>query len=156
MNTDKKLTNIFLKEGITDKLNGKTISNVAYSKSCDDYDLNYLVITFTDGTYINIVIERDDDGEPYLENGSVIPLTSYSPTSIGYVINNKFCYYKNFQNLIDIGVVEPLNEEETLKSIRERKKFVEINEYNNYLRLKEKYENYNPLENNEDPDTIND
>ena len=156
MNTDKNLTNIFLKEGITDKLNGKTISNVADSKSCDEYDLNYLVITFTDGTYINIIIERDDDGEPYLENGSVIPLTSYSPTSIGYVINNKFCYYKNFQNLIDIGVVEPLNEEETLKSIRERKKFVEINEYNNYLRLKEKYENYNPLENNEDPDTTND
>ena len=55
------MEHISIPEGISDKLKGKTIEKTSLHTSMNHSDENHLVITFTDGTYISVVIESDDD-----------------------------------------------------------------------------------------------
>ena len=137
------MEHILIPEGISDKLKGKTIEKTSLHISVNDYDENHLVITFTDGTYISVIIE--DDADYYLDQ--YIPaLSCYNADSIGYISGDEFHYRKYFKQLIDIGAVKPLDENILKEKILENNKKQELREYAQYEVLKKKFENYNPKE----------
>ena len=140
---ENDMEHISIPEGISDKLKGKTIEKTSLHTNMVSSDENHLVITFTDGTYISVVIEYDDDY--YLEQ-DVPALSWYNADSIGYVSGDEFHYRKYFKQLIDIGAVKPLDENILKEKILENNKKQELREYAQYEVLKKKFENYNPKE----------
>ena len=134
---------ILIPEGVSDKLKGKMIEKTSFYVSKDDSDENHLVITFTDGTYIDVVIEHDEDDGYFLYQH--IPDYSWYD-AFGYVLGEEFYYKKYFKQLIDIGVAEPIDENILKEEILKKKMNDELREYNQYENLKKKFENYNPKE----------
>lgn len=130
-------------EGISDKLKGKTIEKTSFYVNRGDADENHLVITFTDGTYISVVIDYDDH---YYLTEHIPALSWYNADTIGYISGGVFHYRKYFKQLIDIGVVKPLDENVLKEKILENDMKQELREYAQYENLKKKYENYNPRE----------
>ena len=137
------MEHISIPKGISDELKGKTIKKTSFYVSRNDADENHLVITFTDGSYISLTI--DYDGDYYLDE--YMPAVSlYNADAIGYVSGGKFHYRKHIKQLIDIGVVKPLDEDILKEKILKNKLEQELREYAQYEKLKEKYEHYNPTE----------
>lgn len=137
------MEHISIPEGISNKLKGKTIKKTSFYANRNDVDENHLVITFTDGTYISLMI--DYDGDNYLDE--YIPaLSCYSPDAIGYISGGKFHYRNYFKQLIDIGAVKPLDENVLKEKILEKNMKDELREYAQYEKLKKKYDDYNPRE----------
>ena len=64
----------------------------------------------------------------------------------GYVLGEEFHYEKYFKQLIDIGAIEPIDENILKESILKKKMNDELREYEYYEKLKKKFENYNPKE----------
>ena len=137
------MEHISIPKGVSDKLKGKTIEKTSFYPSMNYADENHLVITFTDGTYISVVIESDDD---YYLDEYITPLSCYSPDDIGCIAGGKFHYRQHFKQLIDIGVIKPLDENILKERILENNKKQELREYAQYEVLKKKFENYNPKE----------
>lgn len=137
------MKHILIPKGVSDTLKGKTIEKTSFHPSMDDADENHLVITFTDGTYISVIIESDDD---YYLDEYIPALSYYNPDSVGYVSGGEFHYRKHFKQLIDIGVVKPIDENILKEKILENNKKQELREYAQYEVLKKKFENYNPKE----------
>lgn len=141
---ENRMIRISIPSGVSDKLKGKTIEKTSFYTNMNDYDENHLVITFTDGTYIAICIDNEDD---YYLSDYLQGLSYYNINQIGYVVGDDYRYRQHFKQLIDIGVLEPLNEDIVKHKLLENKRLVEINEYSQYQSLKKKYEHYNPNEN---------
>ena len=140
---ENDMEHMLIPKGVSDKLKGKTIEKTSFHPSMSDADENHLVITFTDGTYISIVIEYDDSH--YLDE--YIPaLSSYNVDALGYISGEEFHYRKYFKQLIDIGVVKPIDENILKEKILEKNMKEELREYAQYEKLKKKFENYNPKE----------
>lgn len=137
------MEHILIPEGISDKLKGKTIEKTSLHISMNKSDENHLVITFTDGTYISVVIEYYDD---YYLDQYIPALSCYDADDIGYISEGEFHYRKYFKQLIDIGVVKPLDENILKEKILDRERRDELREYAQYEKLKKKFENYNPRE----------
>ena len=78
---------IRIPEGISDKLKGKTIEKTSFYVDMDDSDENHLVITFTDGTYISVAIDYDDD---YYLSNCIPSLDVYNANTLGYISDGKF------------------------------------------------------------------
>ena len=142
-NLEIDMEHILIPEGISDKLKGKTIEKTSLHTSMYHSDENHLVITITDGTFISIVIEYDDN---YYLDQYITPLSCYNADGIGYISGDEFHYRKYFKQLIDIGAVKPLDENILKEKILEDKKKQELREYAQYEVLKKKFENYNPRE----------
>ena len=134
---------IRIPEGISDKLKGKTVEKTSFYANMYDADENHLVITFTDGTYISVVIDYDDD---YYLSNCIPSLDVYNANTLGYISDGKFHYRKYFKQLIDIGAVKPLDENILKEKILKKKMNDELREYEYYEKLKKKFENYNPKE----------
>ena len=140
-----KLSQIYMTNGLSDELNGKTVDKISFYNSKYDYDENHLVIKFTDGTYILIKPESD---EGKIGFGQHIPKTGqFSPERLGFVTNDSFKYNQCYQQLIDIGVLNHIPEEILQETILEHKRRNELYEYMRYKELREKYKNYDPTEN---------
>ena len=140
---ENDMRHTLIPEGVSDKLKGKTIEKTSFYANRDDAGENHLVITFTDGTYISVVIEYDSDS--YLDE--YIPgLMYYDVDAVGYISNGEFHYRKYFKQLIDIGAVKPLDENILKEKILDRERLDELREYAQYEKLKKKFENYNPKE----------
>lgn len=73
---------IQIPNGLSDKLKGKTIEKTSFYVNRDNSDENHLVITFTDGTYIGVVIEYDDD---YYLAENMPEISLYNADAIGYI-----------------------------------------------------------------------
>lgn len=140
---ENSMEHISIPEGISNKLKGKTIKKTSFYVNRNDVDENHLVITFTDGTYISLMI--DYDGDYYLDE-YMPALSYYNADSIGYVSGDEFHYRKYFKQLIDIGAVKPLDENILKEKILEKNMKDELREYAQYEKLKKKFENYNPKE----------
>lgn len=140
---ENNMEHMLIPEGISDKLKGKTIEKTSLHTSMNDYDENHLVITFTDGTYISVVIEYDSD---YYLDQYIPALSWYNPDAIGCISGGKFHYRKHIKQLIDVGVVKPIDENVLKEKILENNKKQELREYAQYEVLKKKFENYNPKE----------
>lgn len=134
---------IQIPEGLSDKLKGKTIEKTSFYVNSYNSDENHLVITFTDGTYISVVIDYDDD---YFLSNCIPALDAYNANTLGYISEGEFHYGKYFKQLIDIGVVKPLDEDILKEEILQKKMNDEVREYAQYEMLKKKFENYNPKE----------
>lgn len=135
------MEHILIPEGISDKLKGKTIEKTSLHTSMNHSDENHLVITFTDGTYISVVIEYDND---YYLDQYIPALSCYNADAIGYISGGEFHYRKYFKQLIDIGAVKPLDENILKEKILDRERLDELREYAQYEKLKKKYDTYNP------------
>ena len=140
---ENNMKQILLTEGISDKLKGKTIEKTSFYANMCDADENHLVITFTDGTYISVAIDYDDD---YYLSNCIPSLDVYNANTLGYISEGKFHYRKYFKQLIDIGAVKPLDENILKEIILENSMKEELREYAQYENLKKKFENYNPKE----------
>lgn len=140
-NLENDMEHILIPEGISDKLKGKTIEKTSFHPSMNNSDENHLVITFTDGTYISVVIEYDND---YYLDQYIPALSCYNADAIGYISEGEFHYRKYFKQLIDIGAVKPLDENILKEKILDRERLDELREYAQYEKLKKKYDNYNP------------
>ena len=114
---ENDMEHILIPEGISDKLKGKTIEKTSLHISVNDYDENHLVIRFTDGTYISVIIEDDTD---YCLDQYIPALSCYSAEAIGYISEGEFHYRKYFKQLIDIGAVKPLDENILKEKILEK------------------------------------
>ena len=134
---------IQIPKGLSDKLKGKTIEKTSFYVNRDNSDENHLVITFTDGTYIGVVIEYDND---YCLAENMPEISFYNADAVGYISGEEFLYGTYFKQLIDIGAVKPLDENILKEAILKKKMDDELREYAQYERLKKKYENYNPKE----------
>ena len=140
---ENDMKHISIPEGISDELKGKTIEKTSLHTSMNNSDENHLVITFTDGTYISVIIEYDNGH--YLDQ--YIPaLSCYDADCVGYISEGEFHYRKYFKQLIDIGAVKPLDENILKEKILEKNMKDELREYAQYEKLKKKFENYNPKE----------
>ena len=142
-NLEIDMEHILIPEGISDKLKGKTIEKTSLHTSMNHSDENHLVITFTDGTFISVVIEYDN--AHYLDQ-YITPLSCYNADGIGYISEGEFHYRKYFKQLVDIGAVKPLDENILKEKILDRERLDELREYAQYEKLKKKFENYNPKE----------
>lgn len=140
---ENNMEQITIPEGISDKLQGKTIEKTSFCVNMNDADENHLVIKFTDGTYIGVIIDYDNGH--YLSE-SIPSLSCFNANSIGYIRNEEFYYHRYYQQLIDIGAVLPLPENELKEEILRKKRIDELREYAQYEKLKQKFENYNPNE----------
>ena len=145
-NNKNILEQIRIPEGISDKLKGKTIAKTSFYVDTDDSDENHLVITFTDGTYIAVVIEYDAVDGGYFLYEHIPDSSWYDADALGYVSGEEFHYHKYFKQLIDIGVFEPIDKNILKEKILKKKKNDELREYEYYEKLKKKFENYNPNE----------
>ena len=123
---------IRIPEGISDKLKGKTVEKTSFYANMYDADENHLVITFTDGTYISVVIDYDDD---YYLSNCIPSLDVYNANTLGYISDGKFHYRKYFKQLIDIGAVKPLDENILKEKILKKKMNDELREYEYYEKL---------------------
>ena len=140
---ENDMEHISIPKGVSDKLKGKTIEKTSFYASMNNTDENHLVITFTDGTYISVVIEYDDN---YYLDEYIPALSYYNADAIGYISGDEFHYRQYFKQLIDIGAVKPLDENILKEKILENNMKQELREYARYEELKKKFENYNPRE----------
>lgn len=138
----KEFINIPLNK--SDALSGKVIENTFFNSDHYDSDNNYVVITFTDGTFISIKINAYDGHYVINSERPYYDLQYYTPLTLGYVSNNMFHYKNSIQTLIDLDVVEPLDSKTLCKQIIEHQRKEELREYKLYQNLKNKYEHYNP------------
>ena len=126
-------------------LRGKVVDKVAFT-DCGSHDEHMFIITFTDHTFVCVGTGYKDldngDDEPQLENNWIV-----DPLCVNSGNYDRHCYVKDdgtlkfdrwIEILRDLGIWE-LSDEETLEIIERDRKKEEIIEYNEYLRLKEKF-----------------
>ena len=140
----KQLKHIPIPKGISEHFKGKTIEKTFFDNDCYDSSLNKLIIQFTDGEYICVAIDYSDDN--YLYDGKLEPLDEDRLSVYGRIKNNEYVYNEHYRNLIEMGVIEPIPNDIAKNEILRRYKEEEQREYNRYLQLKARFENYNPLE----------
>lgn len=141
----KDVKHIYIPDGVSKVLKGKTIEKTYYHRDFYDSSMNALIIQFTDGEYINIAIDIDDDY--FLNDNKFVPLDEDHISTYGRIDkNNNFVYYEHYRNLFEMGVIEPIPNDFVRDEILRREQEEEKREYNRYLQLKARFENYNPLE----------
>ena len=128
-------------------LKGKIIDKISLASDNKSYDMNELIITFTDKTYI--AFEIDDVSEDYESERRPILSNSFIHDPICYDGGNFSCHIKVrdgelrfdplIENRIKLGLWK-LTMEEAQKIIEDDKRRHEEYEYKNYLRLKKKFE----------------
>lgn len=149
MELNKEYKQIFLNEGISyDTLKGKVVDKVGFT-NYDDYDQNMCIVTFTDKTFIALGVSYNSDSkweskqdEPLLINEHIIQPQNWNSGNFKRhmtVINNEVRYDPYIRILRDFGIWKFTDEEE-LAIIEKDKKEKEEYEYQQYLRLKEKFE----------------
>lgn len=131
-------------------MSGKTVDKAAYNYDSEYLDKNQFIITFTDGTYVAIGIDKRDSylsSDLILDNKSIVPLESYSPYPDCYVDANGGVHLTHdVCQQIALGIIEPLSIEKIKELLEAEKRKTREREYAQYLRLKAKFENE---ENNE-------
>ena len=129
------------------ELSGKVVDKIAFT---DDgyHDENMFIITFTDKTFIAIGVRYRDldnhDDEPQIEDYYVMPPKCMNGGDFGchLWIDNKTSeihYDKWIQILKDFDIWQ-MSDSEVTEVIEKNKKAEEEREYQQYLRLKEKFE----------------
>ena len=129
-----------------DDLKGKVVDKVAFNDR-GNTDENMFIITFTDKTYVAVGTNYRDidsgDDEPQLENFYVM-----EPKSLNFGDFRHHCwvgsdgkleYDRWMRILMDLGIWH-LDDNLVQSIIENNKKCEEEREYQQYLRLKEKFE----------------
>ena len=129
-----------------DGLKGKVVDKVAFNdRGC--YDEHMLIITFTDKTFICVGLGYVDDhnDEMELQNNWIYPPGVINGGDYRHHIwvddNNNLHFDKWIQILIDLGIWE-LDMDEAQEIIKKNDDKKEQKEYEEYLRLKAKFEKH--------------
>jgi hypothetical protein len=130
-----------------DILKGKVVDKISLATDRNNYDMNELIITFTDKTFVAFEINDDSDDHeserrPVLENSFIIDPQCYNSGNFDChisVVDGELRFDPLIENRIKLGLWE-LTMEEAQKVIEDDKHRREEYEYKNYLRLKEKFE----------------
>jgi hypothetical protein len=150
MNLNKEYIHIIIGSNYKndyDILKGKVVDKISLATDRNNYDMNELIITFTDKTYVAFEIFDDSDDHeserrPILENSCVIPPQCYNTGNYDChisVVDGELRFDPLIENRIKVGLWN-LTMEEAQKVIEDDKHRREEYEYKNYLRLKEKFE----------------
>ena len=144
MELNKEYKQIFLhSDSDYDLLKNKVVDKVAFTNT-GNYDTHMCIITFTDKTFIALGVGRDYEDDPKLGNKSIIPPQNWNSGNFCLYThvdsNNKITYDPYIRILRDFDIWQFTDEEE-FAIIEKHKKDKEDYEYNEYLRLKEKFEN---------------
>lgn len=132
-----------------DELKGKVVDKVAFS-DVGDCDENIFVIMFTDKTYIalgadySFAIDECDEGEPQLVNHcyATDPETINGGDFSCHMWSDSkgvLRFDRWIQILKDLGIWT-IDEQEVIDLANNKKALAEKREYEEYLRLKKKYE----------------
>lgn len=127
--------------------NGKTIENIRFSTD-GSHTTNFLIITFTDKTYIAIGIDYDEDEcqnyDPYLKNYFLQP--TYNSNIIkdivekySYIKDGKLCFVRWVEYLRELNLLN-INKREIQNIINQKRNKEESILYEQYLKLKEHFE----------------
>lgn len=143
---------IKLQSGIVenDILSGKVVREVGFLRTMTDHDDNQLIITFTDDTYIHIGIDKIDVlncVDYHLENIVIHPLYAFHNMDDYYVMDDKVVYGPRRSMQIEMGVHPHIDEQALVKAVNDKREKEFQEEYQAYLRLKAKFENYEETKN---------
>ena len=150
MELNKEYQRIFIdnKKNDYDILKGKIIDKISLASDNNSYDMNELIITFTDKTYI--AFEIDDVSEDYESERRPILSNSFIHDPICYNGGNFSCHIKVrdgklrfdplIENRIKLGLWK-LTMEEAQEYIKNDARKHDEYEYKQYIRLREKFKN---------------
>lgn len=138
----KKENWIKLKTGIQDTLKGKVVDKYAlYSGKNDIDEESHFIIKFTDGSYICIGVEMDDfDGDYVLDNKFCTELSNYHSLPYYVSVTGKFFLDEYIRERVEMGVIEPLSDEEVEEIVNKEMEERRNKRYKEYLKLKEEFE----------------
>lgn len=131
---------IKLDSGIHDTLKGKVIDMYAFHKGYyDSYD-SHLIIKFTDGTFICVGVETDDDdGRELLDNKFCPEINNYRIIPHFTDINGKFHLEEFLEEQIKMGIIEPVSQETIDEILTKEQEESKKRRYKEYLKLKEEF-----------------
>ena len=124
-------------------LKGKVVDKVGFTYDITDEEKNQLIIKFTDGTFIHmgVLCNHNDDYRFHMDNMRANELVSYFPHPDHYMDTDGNIHLDYFlQMQVDIGLIEPMSDDELKKMVKEEIKKKEDAEYKQYLKLKAKFE----------------
>lgn len=125
-----------------DLLKGKVVDKVAFNNRSNCEDQHQFIITFTDKTFVAIGLDYNEDDDMYvLEDMYVSEPECINGGRLDTYIDSegKLRLDRNFQQLVDLGIYD-VTIEEVAQRIKEHNKRQEEREYDQYLRLKAKFE----------------
>lgn len=135
----KKQINLY--RGYNYNLNGKIIDKVSLYVDNGNCENGEILITFTDDTFILLAPQMEffeGDNIYQLQNRHIQPISQYS-SKPGYVKNGEFKWSEYFQRYIDCGIID-FDKKIVERWIKEDEQKRDEREYQEYLRLKEKFE----------------
>lgn len=122
-------------------IEGKTIDKCRVAISSEETGYNQIIISFTDGTYCVIRIEEDDATYNRCFFDAFCPELSSYGTPPHYVnAYMKVVFEKFIRDQIELGIIEPMTDEDLQKIIDDRNEKIRNAEYKRYLELKAKFE----------------
>lgn len=142
----KKENWIKLDSGIQETLKGKVVETYAFNRGLGDGDEeSHLIIKFTDGTYICVgVVEDNMDGCDYILDNKYCPeIADYHSLPCYVDIVGKFHLEHYIEQRVEMGVVEPIPNEKVEELVKAELEDRKNKRYEQYLKLKEEFENDN-------------
>lgn len=122
-------------------LSNKVVDKVTFAQDSWDNDLNEIIIIFTDKTFIAICIEQNEDDRFYLDNSHIGEPITYNDGCLPYTMKGGVMIFVPYiQNRIDCGLWD-VTKDEVREIINAKIEKQKEREYQQYLRLKEKFEN---------------
>ena len=122
-------------------IEGKTIDKcrVAISHNTDH---NQIILTFTDGSYcvLHIDVDENTGGSNFID-AFCCEMSSYRTPPHFFNHEGKVVFEKFIRDQIELGIIDPMPQEDLQKIIDDRKEKIRASEYERYLELKAKFEN---------------
>ena len=139
MKTEKR---IILNSGVHDTLKGKVVDTYAFCKGHHDVDEeSHLIIKFTDGTYICVGVDMDElDASSVFDNKFCPELSSYLSLPYYIDVTGKFQLEYYLRQRVEIGVIEPMLDEDVEKIVKNEIEERRKKRYKEYLKLKAEFE----------------
>ena len=138
----KKEKRIILDSGVHDTLKGKVVDTYAFCKGHNDVDEeSHLIIKFTDGTYICVGVDMDElDASSVFDNKFCPELSSYFSLPYYIDVTGKFHLEDYLRQRIEMGVIEPMSDEDVEKIVKNEMEERRNKRYKEYLKLKAEFE----------------
>lgn len=147
LNKDYKRITIDSNKNNYDILKGKVVDKISLASDRDSYDMNELIITFTDKTYVAFEIcdvseDHESERRPVLENSFICHPQCYNGGNFNCHISSvdgKIRFDPLIENRIKLGLWD-LTMEEAQEIIERDNRKQEEWDYKRYLYLKKKFD----------------
>lgn len=142
----KKENWIKLDSGIQETLKGKVVETYAFNKGLGDGDEeSHLIIKFTDGTYIcvGVVMDEMDCCDYILDNKYCPEIVDYHSLPCYVDIVGGFHLENYIRQRVEMDIIEPMSNEKVEELVNAELEDRKNRRYEQYLKLKEEFENDN-------------